>query len=52
MKDRENMGLLHSGAGELVTKDKEKAKVLSIFPQYLLVRFALRSQSLKTESVE
>lgn len=43
-KDRENMGLLLSEAGQLVAKDKEKAEVLSIFPQYLLVRFALKTE--------
>lgn len=51
-KDRENMGLLLSEAGQLVAKDKEQAEVLSIFPQSLLVRFALWSQSLKTDSVQ
>lgn len=46
------MGLLLSEAGQLVAKDKEQAEVLSIFPQSLLVRFALWSQSLKTDSVQ
>lgn len=33
-KSRENMGQLLNGAGELVARDMEKAKVLSVFFAY------------------
>lgn len=43
-KTRENMGLLLNGAGDLLTNDMEKAKVLSAFPpQCLLIRPVLRN---------
>lgn len=53
-KTRENMGLVLNGAGDLVTKDREKVKVLNTF--FLFFFFSVRpdfsnSRPLKPEGI-